>query len=623
MNLLEEIKNRIVFFDGAMGTRLNFLTGNYQACVDSYNTDEDYRGIVKQAHQEYLNAGADVIQTNTYGANRVKLNRFGLSDRVGEINKEGVKLAREVTPEEKLVAGSVGPLETAAGEEDINRAEMDEIFDEQISALIEAGVDLLVLETFQELEEAESAMTVAAETDQTIIFQIGGVKSGKTGTGTDVRRIAQRVDQLGAEVIGANCRGPYDMLETIEMISEVTSKPISVQSNAGSPEIDRGRMVFSIEPESFRKYTSRWIEAGAVILGGCCGTDPSYIRTIVDTVEEQDLTPTERKPVTTIRVFDEPVSTEDLSDQADNPIAEVMDRDDLLISVEMRPSRKMKMAEYINAAHRLSREGISFFDVPDNAAANVAVDPVVSSVKIQSETRVPVIMHLGASHRNLIATQSLLLGCRHAGIHGILAVTGDHPNVGDHDKYAEHVTDVKSSVDLMELMDQMNQGKLFNESEIEEPTNFFYGGGIAPGRNMTAQVNWLEQKVDAGAQFVFSQPLYSTEQTDELLEKTEHLDIKKFVGILPITSKGNARFFASGSIPGIVLPDDVVTLFENAKDDEEARKLGMEITLELIDEIRDEIDGLYIIPPFGQDKFDQVIKIVRSALREPSATPVS
>ncbi len=420
---------------------------------------------------------------------------------------------------------------------------------------------------------------------------------------------------MGADFVGANCRGPYDILEAVKLIAGVTSRPIIAQANAGSPELDRGRMVFQEQAGDFETYCGRWVEEGAVVLGGCCGTEPEHIRILNRAIQEKDLGPPERKPVSPVRVFEEPVKPGKEDEDEKNPVREVMeDNDDIVISVEMRPSRTMKMETYLDGARRLAREGISLFDVPDNAAAKVAIDPVVASTKLQAETRLPVVMHLGTTHRNLIALQSFLLGMNHAGINGVLAVTGDHPDVGEHDKYAEHVTDIKSSVGLMELINEMNQGRLFNESEIEEPTNFYYGGGIAPGRNMTAQKKWLEQKVDAGAEFCFSQPLYSSELIREYMEETDDLGIRRFVGILPITSKGNARFFGSGSIPGIVVPDEVVEQFERTDSKEEARKLGMELTLRMIDETKEILEGLYIIPPFGRNKFEDVIQIVRHTL---------
>jgi len=615
MQLLDEIDERIVLLDGAIGTRLNDLTENYQACVDAYNIQDRYLDSVREVHQSYLDAGADILQSNTFGANRLKLERHGYGNQVDEINRAGAEMAADVAGETTPVAGSIGPLETSSdGDSELSQSEMTSVFEEQIQALLEGGIDLILFETFQNLSEAQAAMAAAGDLNRPVVFQIGGVRQGRTGTGTDVRRIAQRVDQLGADVIGANCRGPYDILETLKSIAEVTSAPLVAQANAGSPELDRGRMVFSEAPDQFRTYAPRWVNAGAVLIGGCCGTDPEYIRILRETVEDQQLAPVSRTPVSSIRVFEES-ATGKKTTPVENPVKEVIEeKDDIVISVEMRPSVSMTMESYMDGARRLAREGISLFDVPDNAAAKVAVDPVVASARLQEETRLPVVMHLGSTHRNLIALQSLLLGMNHAGVDGVLAVTGDHPDVGDHDKHAEHVTDIKSSVGLMNLMNDMNQGRLFNEAEIEEPTNFYYGGGIAPGRNMTAQVKWLRQKVDAGAKFAFSQPLYSTRMIRTYLKETEDMDIRRFVGILPITSKGNARFFASGSIPGIVVPDDVVKQFEETESSEDARKLGMDLTRQMIDETREHLEGLYIIPPFGKNKFDLVIDIVRHTL---------
>lgn len=618
MNIVQEANERLILVDGAMGTRLSDVIDRRNVCVDAYNLDQNYSEIVKTTHREYIKAGAEVILTNTYGANRLKLDHYNFGDKIEPINRKGVKIARETASsfeEPIMIGGSVGPLESWTEGETIESDQMIELFEEQIDILSEEEVDFLALETFQNLNEAQAAMKAANQTDLPVLFSIGGVRNGTTGTGIDVRRFANQMEQAGVDILGVNCRGPFDMLENLELIEDVTSLPLSVMPNAGSPEVDRGRVVYNVKPDQFRSYTRRWIEAGATILGGCCGTNPEHIREIADVIQEESLSPAERDPSSRTRVFpsDSPEQKPGVITKPANPVKDVMENEPFAISVEMRPSIKMDMEDYLGAADFLAREGLHLFDVPDNAAANVAVDPLVSAQMIQKRTHIPCMIHLGASHRNLIATQSYLLGCYQAGIHGILAVTGDHPNVGDHDKYAEHVTDIKSSVEIMELMRSMNDGKLFNDSSLNTPTNFYYGGGIAPGRNLTAQTKWLEQKVDAGANFVFSQPLYTKEQVHDYLEHTNHLDIRRFMGILPLISEKNARFIASGRIPGIEVPDHIIEKFEETPS-EKQEELGIEMTLDLLDQVQEDVAGLYIIPPFGSNKWEHVKRIIQHAL---------
>lgn len=613
--LRQMLATKILVGDGAMGTRLQTLVGTSQACIDSLNLDPNFSEIVALVHRSYLEAGADVIFTNTYGANAIKLGRYGRQNQVRTINREGARLARRCVDQwqpddpvlesipnplgHRLVGGSIGPLEIYSMRDEYNEFLQEEIFFEQMAALVDGGVDLLVLETFQDLQEATIALRVAQRFSLPVLLTVGGVQNGRTGTGADVREFATVANRLGATMIGANCRGPYDILETLQILAGCTSLPLYAFPNAGSPEIDRGRVAYNVDSIQFGQYAVKLAEAGAVLIGGCCGTDPSHIQQVAQSL--QGIPPSPPRKVSEVRIF--PVATREpaeMEPERPNVVSEVFRTVPLVVSVELRPGRTTPLSEFLAAGRYLASRGAHLFDVPDNAGAKVTVDPMWSASRLQEATGIPTVVHLSTSHRNLVATQSYLLGCWQAGIQGVLAVTGDHPNVGDHDKYASRVNDVKSSVNLMGLIGMLNQGRLFNETPCFR-TNFCVGGGFNPVRGLTAQIKWLQRKVAAGAQFVYTQPVYREEDVDRMLELTADIDVPILVGIMPLVSRRNAEFFASGRIPGVIIPPEVVAAFENIEDPEEGRKRGLEMTLDLMQKIRHKVRGLYLLPPFGRD----------------------
>lgn len=607
-DLLQTLSQRVLVADGAMGTRLQAIVGHGGACIDSFNLDPAYADIVASIHRSYLMAGAELILTNTYGANVVKLTRYGRQVQAPAINREGVRIAKRCLQPypDRWVAGSVGPLEIYSIRDEYSEEQIEGIFREQMQVLVEEGVDLLALETFQDLEEAACALRVAKEFSLPVLFSVGGVHGGRTGTGADAREFAALASRLGADIMGCNCRGPYDILETVQLLSQVTSLPLAAMPNAGSPEIDRGRVAYHVDPGQFRSYAVRLVKAGAALLGGCCGTEPEHIAQMAQAVKE--LPPPPPRLCSEVRVFEKPPSAlrEQPATPPPNPVEQVFTSVPFVVSVEMRPGRATPLQDFIDAGRELARAGVHLFDVPDNAGARVTVDPMYCAALLQSETRIPTIMHLSTSHRNLVATQSYLLGCWQAGIQSILAVTGDHPNVGDHDKYTSRVNDLKSSVNLMSLcMKHLNQGRLFNETACI-PTNFFMGGGMNPVRGLTAQIKWLQKKIEAGARYVFTQPVYHEEDVDRLLEATAGLDIPILVGIMPLTSRRNAEFFAAGKIPGIIIPQEILEKFEKVTTPEDGRRLGMDLALDLLRRIRGRVRGLYLLPPFGKDSYAMV-----------------
>jgi methionine synthase I (cobalamin-dependent)/5,10-methylenetetrahydrofolate reductase len=604
------LKERVLVADGALGTRLQSLTGNRHSCIDGFNLDPSYSEIVSLVHRSYVEAGADIIFTNTYGANAVKLERYTRKKQVLAINEAGASLARKAAKDEVLVAGSVGPLERPGGAELASEEFIEEVFAEQLRGLVNGGVDLFVFETFQDAVETRAALTAAQAFDMPVVFSIGGVTNGRTSLGYTAQELVVIAASFGVDVVGANCRGAFDILEAIERIAKTTSLPLIAMPNAGSPEIDRGRVEYRTEPHFFESFSKRLFEEGVNIIGGCCGTGPEHVKLMKKVASETPL-PAPRT-VSDVRVITHTSTIVEPREKLVSEVETVFQEVPFIISVEMRAGRTGSFADYIEAGRRLAGQGVHLFDVPDNAGAKVTMDAMVSAFKLQCETHIPTIMHLSASHRNLIATQSYLLGCAECGLQSILAVTGDHPNVGDHDKYASRVNDIKSSVNLLKLMRGMNEGRLFNGSRCV-PTSFFPGAGFNPMRKLTPQLKWLEKKVEAGCKFIYTQPLYDPVDVERLTKALKPFDIPVLVGILPLSSRRNAEFFAAGKIPGVIIPDHILEKYRKVETKEEGVELGVDLAVEFLGACQGIIDGCYLIPPFTKDKYFRVEEILEKS----------
>ncbi len=609
-DFLSALNSRVLVADGALGTRLQALTGNAQSCIDGYNLDDSYKEIVGLVHRSYIEAGADLILTNTYGANAIKLERYARRSHVLAINEEGALLARRaVGDSEVYVAGSIGPLEWTGSSDGCREDRFTEVFCEQIEGLVRGGVDLLLFETFQSLIESRAALLAAQQYDLPVMFSFGGVTNGRTSLGVEAEELVLQAASLGADVVGVNCRGTFDIAEALERISRITPLPLLAMPNAGSPEIDRGRVAYRAEPQMFRDFALRLVELGANLVGGCCGTGPEHIRQMKDAVEGRPVPPP--RDVSGVRVsIPRPTAPRSVPDETE--VEKVFKTVPFVISVEMRTPRGTPLSEFIEAGRVLARKGVHLFDVPDNAGAKVALDPMVATMRLQQETRIPTVMHLSASHRNLIATQSYLLGCWECGVSSVLAVTGDHPNVGDHDKYASRVNDIKSSVNLLKLMASLDRGRLFNGSPCT-PTGFFSGAGFNPMRNLTPQLKWLEKKIDAGAKFLYTQPLYDPRDAERMMKALEPFDIPVLVGLLPLSSRRNAEFFAAGKIPGVMIPDRILERYRRIESDEEALNLSLEMAAQMLLDLQGLVQGCYLIPPFVKNKFACTAEILERA----------
>ena len=591
---MQALARQILVCDGAIGTELRKRVPSYLQCVDACNIFAEHADQVSAIHRAYVDAGADVIQTNTYQANREALIVHGLAEQVKEINKAGVLLARAEAKEACYVAGSVGQIPFHALDSPVPGTKaIRRLFEEQMDALVDEGVDLLVLETFVSPKQAEIATKQALTYGVPIVVEISGVSGGTIGAGLDVRVLAQELEQLGADAVGINCRGPHDLVEAMELLAPVIKAPIAVQPNAGNPRVEQGEIALSytVEAEVFNDYVVKLVELGANMIGGCCGTTPEYTAKVRQTIAGRE--PVKREQ----RIFVLSKSTSTSKAPIDNPVQQVFETRERIVSVEMRANTFPQLRRLLREAKGLATTGVDLFDVTDNSGATVNIGAVGTAYRLQQATQIPTLIHWTTRSRNLISTQSHLLEAEALGIRGIVALSGDHPKVGPYES-ASLVPDVRGAVQLMKLIARLNQGELADGSSIGEPCGFYYGGGFTIAENLQPHVKHLANKVAQGAKFAYTQPVWSYQDIVRAQGATKHLGIKMLYGILPLTSFRSASYLRDNL--GLYIPQFVVDKFRDLGDTA-GHKLGMRLCLDLIRDIRDQdecaIDGIYLIPP--------------------------
>lgn len=593
-NFIEALTHRILVCDGAIGTELRKRIPLHLQCVDACNISTEHAEKVSMIHRAYADAGADVIQTNTYQANSEALAVHGLADQIEEINKTGVLLARDAVPETCYVAGSIGqvPFQTLDTTLPSTKA-IRRLFKEQMDALVDAGVDLLVLETFVSPKQAEIATKHALTYDVPVVVEISGISGGTVGAGLDVRVFAQELEQLGAHAVGINCRGPHDLVEAMELLAPVIKVPIVVQPNAGNPRVEQGDIALSytVEAEVFGDYVGKLVELGANMIGGCCGTTPAYTAKIRQAITGHQ--PVQREQ----RIFVLPKIKSTSKTPVNNPVQQVFETRQQIISVEMRANTFPQLRSMLREAKNLAAIGVDLFDVTDNSGAAVNIGAVGTAYRLQQATQIPTLIHWTTRSRNLISMQSHLLEAEALGIRGIVALSGDHPKAGPYET-ASLVPDVRGAVQLMKLIERLNQGELTDGSSIGDPCGFYYGGGFTVAENLQPHVKHLTNKVKQGAKFAYTQPVWTYEDIVRTQQATEHLKIKMLYGILPLTSFRSASYLRDNL--GLYIPQFIVDKFRDLEDTA-AHELGIRLCLELIRDIRNQneckIDGIYLIPP--------------------------
>jgi homocysteine S-methyltransferase len=553
-------------------------------------------------HVAYREAGSNILVTNTFAANRLLLGDAGAAERCGEINEAGVALARRAAGEACLVWASVGPLSLGLRHDDHPDAELASIYAEQCGAL--SGADAIVLETFIDPREARQAIAAARATGLPVIFQVGNTGRG-ANRWTTIDLLLAEAEAAGVSAVGANCQHPDDIVDVAAYLLSRTRLPVTASANAGNPSIQRGLVRYEFAPEAYARIAERLADLGVAVIGGCCGTGPDHIRAIAPLLSGRPVGAATRVEVRGPSVDE----ARPAHAPAPNPLREMIRSDRFLISTEIRPDRNRSLEALCRGASEIARAGTDLFDVPDNPGATVGRDASVTAARLQETLRLPAIPHRAVIQSNLLQIHSGLMGTWDLGLRGILAVTGDSPSIGPLGSLARRVTDLKSSVELLRLIRKLREGELINGDHLADPPDFCAGAAI--GAPTPPQLAWLAKKVEAGAEFVFSQPVFSAEELRRLIDGAGALGIRLFPGLLPLASRRNAEFLASGRIPGIRVPETVVAAISRYASVEDQRRAGMELALGLAETMAAEARGVYLIMPFGRASIEDTVSIVR------------
>ena len=590
MTFLDRLQNEVLVGDGAIGTMLYAKGVGLEANFEHLNLVRPE--LVLELHGEYIAAGAQLIETNTFGANYTKLAPIGLDKRVRDINLHGARLARRAAADAAFVAGSVGPLVRARGEErELGADEMRDIFREQCLALAEGGVDLFIIETFSDLEQLKTALLAARETGLPVIANMAFLEGGRTAGGVEAGKVALELTAAGAAVIGANCgAGPLEILRNIERMARVTGLPLAAFPNSGCPEYVDGRYIYRTTPEYFAGMALEMVAAGANLIGGCCGTTPDHIQRLAEKL--QGVKPAAR--VAPVRV----------ETGAERP-APVLTSEGFLarwgkekiVTVELDPPKGLDCARVLAGCRALQSAGADAINLAENPLARVRMGNIALGSRIQQEVGIEAIVHITCRDRNLLGLQSELLGASLLGIRSILAVTGDPARLGDQ-AGASSVFDL-NSFGLIKLLASLNSGVNGQGNPIGAGTGFTIGCAFNPNTpKMEAQTERLGKKVACGASFAQTQPLYDSARLDEMLAQTAPLGIPVLPGILPLVSERNCEFLHN-EVPGIVIPLEIRERMRG-KEKEAGVREGLAIAREFIGQVRDRVGGFYVIPPFGK-----------------------
>ncbi|ALM29857.1 bifunctional homocysteineS-methyltransferase/5,10-methylenetetrahydrofolatereductase [Bacillus altitudinis] len=586
MGLLQDLQNRVLIADGAMGTLL--YSYGIDRCFEELNLSKEDE--VKRVHEAYVQAGADIIQTNTYGANYIKLSRYGLEEETKRINTKAVQIA-------KAAAGSAYVLGTIGGIRTFNKNaySLDEIkrsFREQLYILLNEEPDGLLLETYYDIEEAKAVLEIARkETALPIVMNVSMHEQGVLQDGTPLKDGLSELSSLGADVVGINCRlGPYHMIQALEGVPLLENSHLSVYPNSSLPSLEEGRLVYDTDNDYFRKSAIEFRNQGARIIGGCCGTTPQHISAMAEAVK--DLAPITEKEV---KVLKEEIIS--IQDQRTEPGLDELAVKKRSIIVELDPPKKLNFEKFLVAANELKSAGIDALTLADNSLATPRISNVACGALLKQQLDMRSLVHITCRDRNLIGLQSHLMGLDTLGLTDILAITGDPSKIGDFPG-ATSVYDL-TSFDLIRLIKQFNEGLSFSGKPLGKKTNFSVAGAFNPNvRHIDKAVKRLEKKIEYGADYFISQPVYSEEQLVKIHEESRHLDKPIYIGIMPLTSSRNAEFIHH-EIPGIKLSDSIREIMAKAGEDKEKQRTeGLAIARSLLDTACELFNGIYLITPF-------------------------
>ena len=596
----------VYVFDGAMGTRLYDKGVYINRSYDELNLVA--ADLVREVHEEYVRAGAEIIETNTFGATRHNLQPYGLESKVREINAAAGRIARRAAGDRVFVAGAIGPLGLRIepfGPTSFEEAK--EMYKEQVEGLLEADVDLFVLETFSELSVIEQAIRAVRElSDLPIVAQMTIQQDIKTTFGTAPELFTARLDELGADVIGLNCgMGPTHVLHGLEIMHGVTAKPLSAQPNAGLPRDVQGRQFYMGSPEYMAEFSRRFVQTGAKFVGGCCGTTPTHTKLIAEAV--RSVSP--RKGISAFRGQSATVAELKPQDVKVVPAEErsrwaaKIARGEFVTSVEVLPPKGCDAQKTLDSIRLLKDAGVDGVNIPDGPRAQTRMSAQATAVLVEREIGIEAVLHYCCRDRNLLGMMSDLLGAAALGLHNLLIITGDPPKMGPYPD-ATAVFDI-DAIGLTNMVNKLNHGLDLGNNPIGRPTAFSIGVGVNPGAvNMEEEIRRFEWKVEAGAEYAITQPVFDTEQLRSFLKRISHVRIPIVAGIWPLISYRNAEFMHN-EVPGVNVTPEILERMRVASGlgKEEAREEGISIARESLLEVRDIIQGVQVSAPFGNVRY--------------------
>jgi methionine synthase / methylenetetrahydrofolate reductase(NADPH) len=598
-SFIERLKQSPVLCDGAMGTLLYAKGIFINRCYDELNLSQPE--LIHAVHHDYLQAGAEIIETNTFGANSFRLARHTLADRVRDINVAGVHLAREAAKSfDVWVAGSMGPLGVRI--EPLGKTSFEEAraaFREQVAALVEGGVDLLMLETFGYVEELHQAVLACREVNAKIpiVAQVTIDEDGNCLDGSDPEAFAARLTEWKVDVLGINCSvGPVAMLDAIERVRAVTSVPLAAQPNAGMPRSVEGRNIYLCSPEYMATYTPRFVAAGVQLIGGCCGTTPDHIRAMKSALRV-DQARGKTAISEAIHSSAKPSAPANIPISERSRLGAKIAAGEFVTMVEIVPPKGIDIRREIEGAKFVKSVGVDAINIPDSPRASARMSNQALSLLMQQAVEIEAILHYTCRDRNVLGIQSDLLGAAATGIRNLICITGDPPKMGNYPD-ATAVFDV-DSIGLVNIVHNLNRGLDLGGNPIGAGTSFVIGVGANPGLpNLDEEIKRFEYKVQAGAEYVVTQPVFDISLLETFLKRIAHCRIPVIAGIWPLVSVRNAEFMKNEL--RVSVPDEILNRMSRVASPEAARAEGVAIAREMLRAVRDRVQGAQISAPQGR-----------------------
>jgi homocysteine S-methyltransferase len=632
---LEAVRSGVLVVDGAMGTQLYERGVLHNASFDELNVSRPE--LVTKVHQDYLKAGAQVLESNTFGANGLRLEKFGLKPRVRELNLAGVKVAREAAAGQAYVLGAMGPTGYFLGGEQgaIDHATVRAVFLEQARALAEAGVDGILVETFRQTAELRLAVEAAIEAAEGRVPVIASasfaIEKGLMAEGTTPAEVARLAKEWGASIVGVNCSdGPMGVLAAVEQMIPV-GLPVLASPNAGLPRLIDERMIYVSTPEYFGVYAQRMYRIGVRLMGGCCGTTHEHIRRIAASArmmagfagdlgvqgEARGAEPDRGEAwsegsVGSTAAVAVPGALEAKPFAARSELAARIARKKFVVSVEVSPPGGLDPSRAVAAAKSLKAGGVDVINIADGARAQAKMSNLALAVRIQREAEIETILHVCGRDRNLLATIAHLLGAHDLGIRNLVIITGDPPKMGDYPD-ATAVYDL-DSVGMLKLASRLNHGVDPGGKPLLSTTSFLLATGMEPAAlNYEREIERLREKKAAGAEIVMTQPVYAPDVLERFLADVEPLGMPVLVGLLPLASYRNAEFLHN-EVPGMQVPDEVRERMRKAGSGPSARKEGVAIAREMLERVRGRVAGAYVMPPL--ERYELALEVVDGFLEK-------